>query len=115
MIPMAQVQSGIAKFIDRDIVPALNGWDKVLVGGGGALLVKNLPSTLSKYMSSPVVAAMGIYDMTSNKVDIDAAYQAAKPYMGADPMPVKIPLMGITIKIGKKEIDTLCAYIKEEV
>ena len=29
-------------------------------------------------------------------------------------MPIKIPVLNITMKIGRKELDNLMAYIKEE-
>lgn len=114
MIPMSQVQAGLAKFIDREIAPSLSGWDRVIVAGGGGLLANKLPELAVQYAQKPAIAAMGIFDATNNSVDVEALYGAAKPYMGTEPMSVKIPMMGITLKIGKKEIDTLYAYIKED-
>lgn len=113
MIPMETVQSGIAKFIDRDIAPSLNGWDRVLVAGAGGLLTANIPNMIAQYAGNPVVSALGVFDKERNMVDIDKLYNAAKPYMGAEPLPIKIPVVNITIKIGKKELDTLYAYIQE--
>lgn len=115
MVPMEKVQTGIAKFIDRDVAPSLSGWDRVVIGGGGALLVSKLPAMAAQFAQKPVIAAMGIYDPDGNNVDVDALYEAAKPYMGTDAMPVKIPMMGITMKISKKDIDNLYSYIKEDL
>lgn len=113
MIPMETVQSGIAKFIDRDIAPSLNGWDRVLVAGAGGLLTANIPNIIAQYAGNPVFSALGVIDEERNMVDIDKLYNAAKPYMGAEPLPIKIPVANITIKIGKKDLDTLYAYIQE--
>lgn len=74
-----------------------------------------MPEVLTQYAAKPVVAAMNLYNAETGTVDIDTVYQAMMPYMGTEPMPVKIPLMGITMKIGRKEIDTLYAYMKEGV
>lgn len=113
MIHMTQVQSGVAKFIDRDLAPSLSGWDRVIVGAAGGLLAARLPEVLTRYAYKPLVAAMNLYDAETDTVDVDTMYQAVLPYMGTEPMPVKIPLLGITMKIGRKEIDTLYAYMKE--
>lgn len=113
MIPMETVQSGIAKFIDRDIAPSLNGWDRVLVAGAGGLLTANLPKIIAQYADDPVVTALGVYDKERNAVDVDALYKAAKPYMGTEALPVKIPGLKLTLKLGKQDIDTLYAYIQE--
>lgn len=107
------IQSGLAKFIDREIVPNLSGWDKVLVGGGGGLLAARLPQLLEQYSEHPIVGALGIYNKENGNVDIDALYQAVVPYVGTEPLPIQIPLIGITIKIERRELDSLYAYIRE--
>lgn len=114
MIPMENIQSGMAKFIDRDLAPSLSGWDRVLIAGAGGLLITNVPKIIAQYAEHPMVKALGVYDKEHNMVDVDALYNAAKPYMG-EPIPVQIPVAKITIKLGKKELDTLYAYIKEGV
>ena len=112
MIPMGNVQAGIAKFIDRDIAQSLNGWDRVLIAGAGGLLAANIPQIIAQYADHPMVKALGVYDKERNAVDVDALYNAAKPYI-SEPIPVEIPMLKITIKLGKKELDTLYAYIQE--
>lgn len=110
MVRIDQVQRGLAAFLDRELITSLSGWDKVLVGGGAGILTARLPQIISQY---PVVATLGLYDAANNQVDIDALYQAVTPYIGAEALPLKIPMLGITVKIGKQEIDTLYRYIKE--
>lgn len=113
MVSMDTVQSGIAKFIDRDIAPSLNGWDRVLIAGAGGLLTANIPNIIAQYAEHPMFKALGVYDKGRNAVDVDALYNAAKPYMGTEALPVKIPGIGLTLKLGKQDIDTLYAYIQE--
>lgn len=110
MVTMEKVQRGLAAFIDRELIPSLSGWDKVLVGGGAGLAVAKLPQMIAQY---PIVSALGVYDKENNQVDIDALYKAVTPYIGAEALPVKLPAVGITVKMGRQEIDTLYRYIKE--
>lgn len=113
MVTIDKIQQGIAKFIDRELVPSLSGWDKVLVGGAAGLMAANLPRIIGRFSSHPVVAALGVYDAENNMIDIDAVYSAVQPYIGTERLPAKIPLLGITVKMGKQEIETLYRYIKE--
>lgn len=115
MIPLENVQAGIVKFIDREIAPSLSGWDRVLIAGAGGLLAAKLPSIIAQYADNPVLKAMEIYDQEHGMVDVDALYNAAKPYIGTEPMPIKIPVVKMTMKVGKKELDTLYKYIQEGV
>lgn len=106
MIPMETVKMGLAAFVDREIAPGLSGWDKVIVAGGLAVIIKRLPDLIAKY---PMLSAFGV---SETEVDIDTLYEAATPYVN-EKMPLKIPGIGITLKIGKQELDALYKYIKE--
>lgn len=106
MIPMENVKAGLARFVDREIAPGLSGWDKVIVAGGLAIMIKNLPNVIAKY---PILSTLGV---SETEVDIDTLYEAASPYVN-EKMPIQIPVIGITLKIGKQELDSLYKYIKE--
>lgn len=106
MVPIEKVKAGLARFVDREIAPGLTGWDKVIVAGGLAVMIKNLPSLIAQY---PILANLGVGE---NEVDIDSLYDAASPYV-TEKMPVQIPVIGITLKIGKQELDAVYKYIKE--
>lgn len=112
MVTIAQVQAGSVKFLDAELLPAFNGWQKVLVGAGAGLIVKNLPNTMGMLAANPVVAALGVWDGTRGLVDIDALGTAVLPMMGADALPVPIP-GGVTVRLGRADIEKLIRYIKE--
>lgn len=110
MVPMDKVQRGLATFFDKELIPSLTGWDKVLVGGGIGIVVAKLPKIIEMY---PIISALDIYDKANNQMDIDTLYQAVTPYISGETMPLKIPYLGITIKVGKPQVDALYQYIKE--
>ena len=106
MIPMETVKTALAAFVDREIAPGLTGWDKVIVAGGLAVMIKRLPDIIKEHH---MLSALGVRE---NEVDIDALYEAAAPYVN-EKMPLRIPGIGITMKLGKQELDTLYRYLKE--
>ena len=110
MVSMEKVQKGIAVFIDQELIPSLTGWDKILVGGSAGVAVANLPKIIEQY---PIVSALDIYDKNNNQMDIDTLYQSVVPYLGNELLPLRIPVLGITMKVGKQQIDALYRYIKE--
>lgn len=113
MVSINKIQKGLAMFIDREVIPSLSVMEKVLVGTGAGLVVAKLPEVLKQYAKHPFLAALGVVDLEQGMVDIPALYNAAQPYIGADPIPFKIPLVDITLKMGKREIDALYRYIME--
>ena len=112
MASIAQIQTGVARFIDNELLPSFTGWQKVLVGGGTGLLLKNLPNTLAALAQNPMVAALGVYNAANGTVDIDALSAAFLPQMGADALPVNIP-GGLTVRLTRADFEKLIRYIKE--
>lgn len=112
MVNVTQIQRGFALFVDNEVAPAFDGWQKAVLAGGAALLAKNFPNIVRMYSGHPMVAAMGLYDANSGLIDIDALYSAIVPKLGTEKIPLTIPKIG-TIKMGQPEIDALMRYIKE--
>lgn len=113
MVTIAQVQRGVARFVDAEIVPRLSAVEKLVVGGGAGLLTAKLPEMLAGYAEHKMVTALGLYDAEHEEIDLDAVYSAIKPYIGADPIPVTVPFVGIKLKFTQREFDTLYKYIME--
>lgn len=113
MVKITQIQHGITRFVDTEIVPSLSIMEKVVVGGGAGVVTAKLPNIIDTYADHKVVTTLGLYDKERQEIDLDAVYNAAKPYIGPDPIPVTIPGIGLTLKFTQREIDTLYKYIKE--
>lgn len=112
MATLLQVQRGFVNFVDNEVAAAFEGWQKAVVAGAAALMAANLPNLVKTYGSQPLVAALGVYDANSGNINIDTLYNAFVPKLGDEKIPLTIPKIG-TIKMGRKEIDTLMRYIKE--
>lgn len=112
MIPVSQIQKGLVIFIDNEITPAFSGWQKVVIGGAAGLVASKLPQIINQYANHPFVSALGLYDASSNSVDIESLYNAFVPKLDCEKIPISLPVIG-TIKMGRNEFDALMAYIQE--
>lgn len=112
MVTIAQAQQGIADFIDREVVPQLTGFERIVVGAGGGLIAAKLPELMNKLGDHPMLSILDVYHKDTGEVDIDSIYRAMEPYISAEPFSVKIPVVGITLKMGRQEIRDLYNYIK---
>lgn len=117
MVTLNQTQTGILRFVEREIAPHLSMMEKIVVGGAINLVSGKLPVLIDNYMSSKFFAALEVYDKEQGRLDIDALYEAVKPYVGPDPVaiPVKAPVIGVdlNLKFTQKDLDTLYRYIME--
>lgn len=113
MITVEQAQRGLVKFVDAEILPGLSLSERVIVGGGAGVIASKLPGILERYADHRMVSALELYDRERRELDLDVVYNAVKPYIGPDPIPVKIPMTGLTVKLTQREIDALYKCIKE--
>ena len=112
MVTISQIQRGFVHFVDNEIATAFSGWQKTVVAGSAGLLAANFHKLVKTYGSHPMVAALGVWDAETGRIDIDSLYNAFVPQLGMDKIPVTIPKVG-TIKLGRDEFDALLRYIKE--
>ena len=116
MATITQVQNALGRFLDEQLACSFSGWDKTFVCGTGVLLTAGLPKIIAAFESHPlfcVATAIGAYDPANKMIDVDLLYNTYSPYFCSDKIPMRIPLINKTVKIGKNEIDTLVKYIKE--
>lgn len=117
MVTISRIQSGLIRFVEHDIAPNLSMLEKIVVGGAINLFSDKLPVVVDKYANNKMFSALEIYNREQGTLDVDALYNAIKPYIGMDPVPipVKVPMIGVdlNLKLTQREIDTLYRYIKE--
>lgn len=117
MVTLTQAQTGILRFVEREIAPNLSTMEKIVVGGAINLVSGKLPTLIGKYADNKLFSALEIYDKEQGRIDLDALYNAVKPYLGNDqiPVPVRVPVIGVdlNLKFTQRDVDTLYRYIKE--
>lgn len=117
MVTITQAQTGILRFVEQEIAPNLSMMERIIVGGAINLVSGKLPVLIDKYANNKFFTALEVYDREQAKLDIEALYNAIKPYMGTDPIPVPIKVPGIgvdlNLKFTQRDVDTLYRYIKE--
>lgn len=111
MVNLQQIQSGIASYLDNELMPMLpqTGIERVLLGTGLSLLIKKNFNKINDLKEQPLVKAMGIFDEEGN-VDLDTLRDEVKANMTNDGIKVEVPMIGgLTFK--KDDIDKLYTYI----
>lgn len=111
MVTLEQVKAGLAKYIDKEMLPHLNGFAKIGLGAYSALAMSNLGAVLMKYKDAPAVSILGVIDEEGN-VDIDKLYDAVIPVVANEKLSFDIPVIG-RYTINRMDIEKIYGYIKE--
>lgn len=110
MATINQIQTGLAKFIDEEIVASMQGWQKWVFGGGITVAVENLPATINKMKDYEWVKMLGVID-NGNNVDVAKIYQGVKRQAAKGPITVDLPVGMGKLTLNEADVDKLYRYI----
>lgn len=111
MVSIQQVQQGLIRYIDTDILPHLTGFKKVGLGVYVALASDRVSSMILNAKDHPAISVTGVIDELGN-VDIDRIYNAVLPMVqNGEKIPIDIPMIG-EIRIDSTDVEKLYRYIK---
>lgn len=108
MVRINQVQAGFCRYVDDHVAVAFDGWKKIAVSAGAALLSNNVAKIAEQY---PLISMLGVYNASEGTVDIDALHSAIVDRIGNEKLSIPITQKE-SIKLGRADIDALVGYIK---
>lgn len=114
MVSIENIERGVAKYIDTQILPAIkaDGIKGFGIGVAASVLVKRGGNLLREYARNPMLQQLGIVS-PDGSVDLDLLREAAKENMPAHGMAIDLP-MGISLRVNNADIDSIYDAIREE-
>lgn len=109
MATMTQIQTGLAKYIDTEIVASMPGWQKWVFGAAAAIAVDNLPHTINRWKDHELVKMLGVIDKDGN-IDLPKVYQGIKRQSVKGPVSFAVPGMG-TLTLHDSDVDKIYSLI----
>lgn len=111
MVTIDQAMRGAMRLADSEIIPHLPTGKGIGAGIALALIMDGGKDRLMKLREHPAVQLMGVMDDGGN-IDIDRLYNAARPKMEGQKLPVDVPIIG-ELRFDVGDLDKLYRYIKE--
>lgn len=111
MVPLTQVQAGIARYIDTEFVNKISGWQKWVVGAGAALYLQDFTAIVSKVKEKDYVKVLNIID-SNDHVDVDRLYKLFKAQAQKGPVTFNAPILG-AVTLNEGDVDRLYSCIMQ--
>ena len=111
MVTIDQAMRGAMRFADSEIIPNLPTGKGIGAAIALALIMDGGKERLMKLREHPAVQLMGVTDESGN-IDIDRLYNAARPKMDGQKLPVDVPIIG-ELRFDVGDLDKLYRYIRE--
>lgn len=110
MVTIAQIEKGVATYLDSEIMPKFPaGLEKVLAGTAASLAIRRSGNIIAGYKDNKAVQMLGIMDKDAN-VDIDILAEELKKNIPQEGFKVDVPIIGI-LTFHKEDVDKLYEYI----
>ena len=109
MVTLAQVQAGVEKYLETEILSKIPGWQKWVLGAAASRMLSRSGEIFNTLKNNPVVSAMGVID-EQDQIDIDAIYREFSKQAQHGAITFDIPLMG-ALTVNSGDIDRLYNYI----
>jgi len=111
MVTIDQIMRGATRFADNEVIPHLPNGKGIGAGIALALIMDGGKQRLLQLREHPAVQLMGVMDESGN-VDLDRLYNAARPKMDGQKLPVAVPVIG-ELRFDVGDLDKLYKYIQE--
>lgn len=109
MVTLAQVQIGVEKYLETEILSKIPDWRKWVLGAGASRMLSRSTEIFNKLKANPAIAAMGLID-EQDQIDIDAIYREFSKQAQRGAITFDVPLMG-ALTLNAADVDKLYSYI----
>lgn len=109
MVTVEQVKTGLAAFVDAEVVSKLHGGAKWAVGIGSGMIINNYAVAFERLKGNTIVQMMGVVD-ESGMIDIERLYQEARKIAAQEPLEIEIPMVG-KMRFTIADLDKLYSLI----
>lgn len=112
MVTVEQVQRGLSRWVDADVIPHLTGARRLGLGVWAGLAAAGLGKAVERYKDHPAVQMLDILQ-EDGTVDLDKVYQTALPlFQGGEKYAFSLPVIG-EMTVDRSDLEKLYQYIKE--
>lgn len=109
MVNIGQVQNGITRYLDNEIVKNMMGWQKWTFGAFGAIAVSRAGSIFETLKNNKMIAALGVID-NNDMIDIDTIYREYKRQAQTGAITIDVPVFG-ALSLNETDVDKIYNYI----
>lgn len=110
MVTVQQMQEGVARYLDAELLPKIGGWKKWIAGAAATEYVGKLGVVVDAIKKKPAVAILGVVT-EDGMIDADKLRDAfVNQARSSGSVSFDIPLLG-TLTIGERDVETLYRYI----
>lgn len=111
MVTLNQVQNGIVRYIDVEMLPKMDGWKKWVFGAAAGIAVTRAESIFEGLRHNSLVSALGVIDEHGH-IDIDTLHREFAKQAQRGPTAIDMGPLGM-YSMDRRDVDLIAQFIRE--
>lgn len=111
MATITQCVQGIAKYLEAELIPRIDGWQKWVAGASISIALDNGQKIFDQYKDNEIFKALGVVD-DSGDIDIDLLHDHIVAQAKKTPATFNLPFIGI-VTLKASDVEKIYKSIKE--
>lgn len=113
MVTLNQVQNGLAKYIDTELLPMIGGWQKWVFGATASVSLTKISNIFNSLKDNAFVKMLDIVD-ENNMIDIEIIYREFAKQAQHGAITFAVPVINMPLTLNSTDVDKIYHYIKGE-
>ena len=109
MVTLAQVRSGLERYIEAEIISQIADWRKWVIGAAASMALDKSTDIFNQLKGNPIVKALGEID-DQDMIDIDRLHSEFAKQAQRGAITIDVPMLG-ALTLNAHDVDRLYQYI----
>ena len=109
MVTLAQVRTGLEKYIEAEIISKIVDWRKWIVGAAASMALDKSTDIFNQLKENPMIKALGVID-NQDMIDIDRLHSEFAKQAQRGAITIDVPMLG-ALTLNAHDVDRLYQYI----
>lgn len=109
MVTLGQVQTGVERYIETEIISKIPGWGKWVIGAAVSRAIAKSTDIFNQLKNNDLIKALDVID-ANDMIDIDAIYQEFAKQAQRGAITVNIPIAG-ALTLNSQDVDKIYGAI----
>lgn len=113
MVTLAQVQQGLTRYVDTELMSKITGWQKWVFGATVSLSLSKISNIFNDLKENAFVKMLDVIDENDN-IDIDTIYREFHKQAQSGPITFDVPVINMPLTLNSGDVDKIYHFIKGE-
>lgn len=113
MVTLTQVQQGLTRYVDTELMPKISGWQKWVFGATVSVSLSKISNIFNALKNNSFVKMLEVIDENGN-VDIDTIYREFHKQAQSGAITFDIPVINMPLTLNSGDVDKIYHFVKGE-